>query len=113
MVNMTMGVNFEDKVVGGIESEIDTRDSYKLDLLILEDNYAENLFFCNLAVILANIFGNLLPILIDFRSSPLFPVFSSHFLASNSRCGPKPLNSTLFNDLTTCNPVIFLSLITK
>lgn len=80
MMGMTMGINSEDKVVGRIESEIDTRDSYKLDLLILEDNYAENLSFCNLADILANFFGNLLSILIDFHSFLLFQSFPPIFL---------------------------------
>lgn len=108
-VGVTMGLHSEDGVVGRVESEVDTGNSYGLDLLISEDNHAENLPFCNLTDVLANLFGDLSPTSIDFCSSPIFPNFSSYPTTSDGTSVRKPLNSTSFGGPATCNPGIILA----
>lgn len=101
---MTIGPQFKDRVVGGIESKVDIGNSYRLDLLISKNNYTKNLPSRNLINVLANLFSDLSPTSMDFRSSPVFPVSSSYLAISNGISGYKALDSTSFVSLVTCNP---------
>lgn len=103
-MGVTMGPHSEDGVVGGVESKMDTGDSYGLDLLISDEDHAENFLSRNLTDVLANCFGDLSPTSTNFRSSPTFPVSSSHPAASDGISGRKPLDSTSPGGLATCNP---------
>lgn len=103
-VGMTIGSHSEDKVVSRVENKVDNRDFYRLDSFILKNNYAENFFSHNFTDVLANFFGDLSPTSINFCSSLVFPISSSHPVIFNDINGCKPLDSTSSNSLTTCNP---------
>lgn len=102
-VGVTIEPHSEDRVIGKVESEVDTKDSYKLHLFIPEDNNAENLLSCNLADVLANLFGDLLSISVNFHFSLVFPISSSYPATSDNINGYKVLDSTFFNSPATCN----------
>lgn len=102
-VRMTIRPNSEDKVVIEIESKISTKISYKLDLLIFVNNYAENFSSYNLVDVLANLFNNLSLISIDFRFFSAFSVSSFHLAIFDSVSGLKFFNFTLLSSLATCN----------
>lgn len=103
-VCVIMGPHSKDEVVSRVESKVDTEDSYKLDLFIFKENHIENLFSYNLANVLANLFGNLSLTSINFRSSPIFLVFSSHLAAFDNTSGCKFLDFTFLGGPVTCNP---------
>lgn len=94
---------FKNKVVGGIENKVDIEDSYRLDLLISKNDYIKNFFSRNLVNILANLFKNLSPTSIDFRSSPAFPVSFSYLATSDGINSCKALDSISLVVLTTYN----------
>ena len=102
-VGVTIEPHSKNGVIGGVESEVDTENSYRLDSLIPEDDYAKNLPSRNLADVLANLISDLSPTLMDFRSSSAFPVSSSHPTTSDGTSGCKPLDSTSPNGHATCN----------
>ena len=102
-VGVTMGLHSEDGIVGGVENKVDIGNFYRLDLLISNKDYAENLFSCKLADVLANPFSDLSPTSIDFRSSPAFPVSFSYPAASNGTSGHKSFHSTSLGGSATCN----------
>lgn len=103
-VGVTMGPDSEDRVVAGVESEVETGVSYRLDSLIPADDHAENFPSRNLADILANPFGHLSSTSIDFRSSLAFLISSSYLAASDSTSSSKPLDSTSPGGPATWNP---------
>lgn len=102
-VGMIIRPDFEDRVVARVESKIDIRVFYGLDLLIPADDYAENLLFCNLNDILANFFNDLSSTSIKFRFCPAFFIFSSYSSTFDSVNSLKSLNFTFFSGLATCN----------
>ena len=103
-VGVTIGPHSKDGFIGGVKSKVDTGDSYRLDLLIPNKDHAENLSSRKLADVLANPFSDLSPTSMNFRSSPAFPIPSSHPAASDGTSGCKPLDSTSLGGPTTDNP---------
>lgn len=102
-MGVTIGPHSKDRVVDKVESEVNTEDSYELDLLIPKNNHTENFPFCNLADVLANSFGNLSTTSIDFHFSLTFLVISSHFAVSDGISGYKPLDFISFGGPATWN----------
>lgn len=103
-MGMTMRPHSEDGIVSEVKSKVDTRNFYGLDLLIPDKDHTENLSSRNLASILANFFGDLSPISIDFCSSSAFFVSSSNFAVFNSISSYKPLDFISSGGPATCNP---------
>lgn len=102
-MSMTIEIDSKDKVVAGVESKRDNRVFYRLDLLILVDNYAKNLFSYNFTNILANFFSNLSSTSIDFYSFLSFPIFFVYSAAFNSTNNPKPFDSISLTRPAICN----------
>lgn len=77
--DVIMRPDFKNKIVGRINREVDTKNSYRLDLLISKNNLTKNFLFHNLDNVLANLFGDLSSILMDFYFFlpfwSLFPIF--------------------------------------
>lgn len=107
-VGVTIEPDFKDGINDGVKSKANTEVFYRLDLLIPKDNHTKNFLFCNLANVLANLFSNLLPISMNFRSSSAFLVFSSHSAASNNTSSPNLLILHLLMALALAILVIFL-----
>lgn len=102
-MSMIMRPNSEDEVIAKVESEIDIKVLYRLNLFILVNNHTKNLLFCNLADVLANFFGDLFLTSINVYFYSAFSVFSSHFATFDSISGPKPLNFISLGGPTTYN----------
>lgn len=100
---MTIRLYSENRFVDRIKNKVDTRDFYRLNLLISKNNYIKNFYSCNFANIFVNFFRNLSSTLINFRSSPSFLVFSCYFAISNNINDYKPLNSTFLDGSAICN----------
>lgn len=102
-ISMIIKIDSKDKVIAGVESKMDNRVFYRLNLLIFVDNYAKNFFSCNFTNILANFFSNLSPTSIDFYSFLVFPIFFFYSAAFNTTNDPKPFDSIFFTRSTICN----------
>lgn len=109
-MGMIIGPDAENGVVDGVKSKMDTGNSYKLDFFIPDKDHAENLFSCNFADVLANLFDDLSPISIDCYFFLAFLVFSSYFSKSNGISDYKPLNSISSGSPATYNPGNILAL---
>lgn len=102
-VNITKGPKSKDEIVVRIQSKMNTRILYRLDLFFFIHNYAKKFSFCNFTNILTNFFSNLLLILIDFGSFVIFSISSFYFTIFNSTNGSKTLDFEFFNSLAICN----------
>lgn len=98
-----MGPYSKDGVVGRVQNKMDTGDSYRLDLFIPKNKYTEHFPSCNLADVLKNAFSDLLHILMDFRSFPVFFISSFHLAAFDRTSSCKPLDFTSPSSSATCN----------
>lgn len=78
-VDVIMRPGFKNRIVGRINREVDTRNSYRLDLVIYKNNLTKNFLFHNLDNVLANLFGDLSSTLMDFYFFLIFwsllPIF--------------------------------------
>lgn len=103
-VDVIMGPHLEDEVIGKVESEINTKNFYRLDLLILKDKHTKNFFSYNFVDVLTNIFGNLSPISINFRFFFKFSIDSFYFAASDGTSDWKLLDFTSLGGPANSNP---------
>lgn len=83
-VDITIKWNSEDKVVSKVKSNMNIEVFYKLNLLILKDNYSKNFSSYNFANVLANLFGNLSSTLRNFCFSSIFFIYSFYSAVSDS-----------------------------
>lgn len=102
-MGMIMGLGFEDKIIAELESKVDIRISYKLNLFIFANNHTKNLLFYNLANDLANLFGNLLSTSIDFCSFLVISIFFFDFAIFNGINSSKLLDFISFDSPATWN----------
>lgn len=102
-VGMIMGPEFENKVVNKIGSKVDIKISYGLDFLISKNNYSKNFLSYNFANILANFFGDLLYVSIDFCNFFVFLVSFLNFAISNNMISLKSLNYKSLIGSDICN----------
>lgn len=91
---MTKEPNSQNKVIARVWSKLDPR---------ITDNYTKNLFFCNLANVLANFFGNFLPILMDFYSFFAFFVSFFYLIISANINNFKPFDFIFFSSFGIYN----------